>query len=758
MSYNITMQLNELITQFLEYLEIEKNRSQTTIRNYDFYLRRFATMTKITSPAQITPELVRHFRLQLNRLPNTKTNGQLKKKTQNYHMIALRAFLKYLAKRDIKTLAPEKIELAKQEDRQIDFLEGSELEELLEAPLRHQQSRSARQPKSGQTTAEAETTVRQSPSLIRLRDKAILELLFSTGLRVSELANLKRTDINLKRDDFSVRGKGGKIRVVFLSEQAKYWLKQYLEQRHDVSPFLFVAHDRAQKQRAQADAQPLTPRSIERLVQHYAKTVGIMKKITPHGLRHCLHPETRIFLVEQICAAKNVYISEGQRVKTMDFNIGKLIQQPIKRKSIHQTHQLLTIQADGHELVCTPHHRLFTITTTGISEIEAQQLEIGDYVAGIRSVPLRGRKILIPQMWRLIGYILGDGIINERFRGVKIYDKNKSFLEYYSKIFEKNCGKRPFLRKLKTNSYVLIFYSKLIIKFLRNFIPIGISKYKRVPPQLFGATNQEIQAFIAGFYDADGNSGTIRFFSASKELLKDIQMLLIRLGIDSHINKRTRQVQLPQKKMIENVIYSLNVLDRDGRKKFKQLIPTLKNVYIHNDTNKIEHDKIPVQLLIKKLLRLLKKHNLHGFQHYLGTKHNIKYLLRYQRLAPTRYTAKKIVRAIKIYNKRGALDSILKQLNSIVNNTDLIWYKVKKIEIILTKKQVVDFTIPKTHNLITDGFISHNSFATDLLRNGADIRSVQSMLGHASITTTQIYTHVTNQQLKDVYKKFHAKK
>lgn len=255
--------LNHLITEFLEHLEIEKNRSQQTIKNYDFYLRRFVTMTKVKQPGDITADVVRQFRLQLNRLANSKTNGQLKKKTQNYHMIALRAFLKYLAKRDIKTLAAEKIELAKQEDRQIDWLEGSELEEMLAAPLKI---------KAGK--------------LIQHRDKAILELLFSTGLRVSELAHLKISDVNLKREEFSVRGKGSKVRVVFLSEQAKYWLKQYLEIRHDTSPYMFVAHDRALQAREQETVQPLTSRSIERLVQKYAKSVGIMKKITPHTLRH----------------------------------------------------------------------------------------------------------------------------------------------------------------------------------------------------------------------------------------------------------------------------------------------------------------------------------------------------------------------------------------------------------------------------------------------------------------------------------------
>lgn len=263
-----TSPLDKLITEFLEYLEIERNRSPQTVKNYSFYLHRFAEMSGATKPIDITADNVRQYRLQLNRRTNEHTGESLKKKTQNYHMIALRAFLKYLAKRDIKTMAPEKIELAKQEDRIVEFLDGNELEQLLEAPV-------AQEAKS------------QHAKRIQHRDKAILELLFSTGLRVSELANLKKDSINLKRDEFSVRGKGGKVRVVFLSEQAKYWLKKYLELRNDMSPYMFIAHDRAQKSRDENDEErPLSPRSIERLVAKYARNAGIMKKITPHTLRH----------------------------------------------------------------------------------------------------------------------------------------------------------------------------------------------------------------------------------------------------------------------------------------------------------------------------------------------------------------------------------------------------------------------------------------------------------------------------------------
>lgn len=269
--------INELLTEFLEYLEIEKNRSQLTVRNYDFYLKRFLEFAKITTPAQIILEKVRQFRLYLNRL--TVDGKSLKKSTQNYHIIALRSFLKFLAKRDIKTLAPEKLELAKIGERTVDFLEGTDLERILEAPFKQ-----------------------QAPEIIKLRDRAILETLFSTGLRVSELCNLTLTSINLKKEEFTVRGKGDKPRIVFLSNQARYVIKNYLSQRKDDNDYLFVSHDRAAKGRTKSEipnskqiknqnnqnskAKGLTPRSVQRLVEKYSRAAGITKKVTPHTLRH----------------------------------------------------------------------------------------------------------------------------------------------------------------------------------------------------------------------------------------------------------------------------------------------------------------------------------------------------------------------------------------------------------------------------------------------------------------------------------------
>ena len=249
------MQLPELIRQFLEHLEVEKNRAVKTAENYDRYLRRFLRQTGAKKPGDITDELVRQFRLKLAR---TSDNGKsLKKQTQFYHLIALRSFLKYLAKRDIKSLAPEKVELGKMPSRQIEFMESDELSRLLAAP--------------------------KGDSVEKLRDRALLELLFSTGLRVSELVSLNRDSVDLKKSEFSVRGKGDKIRVVFVSDAAREALEWYLGKRTDVDEALFA---RLRKTSKDADDLRLTARSVERLVKRYAAAAGIMKKVTPHGLRH----------------------------------------------------------------------------------------------------------------------------------------------------------------------------------------------------------------------------------------------------------------------------------------------------------------------------------------------------------------------------------------------------------------------------------------------------------------------------------------
>lgn len=266
--------LKQLKTQFLEYIEIEKGRSLHTIENYDRYLVRFLNFIKTDNPANITDEIVREFRLWLNRQStgnNKATGATLSKKTQNYYLIALRAFLKYLTRQEVKSLAPERIELAKVSERTLDLITHHELSRLLNSP--------------------------KGNDLKNLRDKAVLELLFSTGLRVSELCSLT-SDIDLNSDELSIRGKGGKVRVVFLSPEAKNAVKAYLSLRKDMSDALFVQignelphvlpHVRlvGKKKSTNPTCSPLTRRSIERIVKQHAIKAGISKKVTPHVMRH----------------------------------------------------------------------------------------------------------------------------------------------------------------------------------------------------------------------------------------------------------------------------------------------------------------------------------------------------------------------------------------------------------------------------------------------------------------------------------------
>jgi len=242
--------------QFLEYIEIERGRAVKTIENYDHYLTRFFDWAKVKDVSDITEEKIREFRLWLNRQPGT--SGAMKRRTQNYYLIAIRAYLKFLRKRDVPCVSPERIELAKLPERSLDLITSAELNRLIGA---------------------SEGTSQRSS-----RDKAILELLFSTGLRVSELCSLN-SDIDLSRDELSVRGKGDKVRVVFLSPSAKAAIVSYLKARKDMEEALFVNIVADDKQ-AKSAAKRLTPRSVQNIIKKYAVKAGITKKVTPHVLRH----------------------------------------------------------------------------------------------------------------------------------------------------------------------------------------------------------------------------------------------------------------------------------------------------------------------------------------------------------------------------------------------------------------------------------------------------------------------------------------
>lgn len=261
----MSQNFRQLHTDFLEDLELGHGRSSKTVENYDHYLTLFIQQQKIRTVADIDQEAVRAFRRYLNEQRHVGLA------TQNYYFIALRQFLKYLARRDIEALSPAKISLAKLGERDIDVLYPEEIDGLLQAPTRALvAAQSARQC----TTAD---------ELGFLRDSAMLAVLFSTGTRISELLRLNRDDIRSEVNELPVRGKGNKVRVVFLSADARRAITEYIAQRHDTDPALFIRHNLA----ANADDNlRLTPRTVQRLIKKYASLAGLTKKITPHTLRH----------------------------------------------------------------------------------------------------------------------------------------------------------------------------------------------------------------------------------------------------------------------------------------------------------------------------------------------------------------------------------------------------------------------------------------------------------------------------------------
>jgi len=299
------MNLEQLLKDFLEYLEIERNVSKLTIRNYKHYLERFLGFLggtplsssvkssvssearsrpagKTLTPADITSESIRQYRLYLSRYVD-EHGISLKRVTQNYHLIALRSMLKYLIKRDINVISPDKIDLPKAESRSIKFLERDSVDRLLNMP--------------------------EISKIEGLRDKAILEVLFSTGLRVSELVGLNRDQINFDRREFGVIGKGRRARVVFLSDTAVEWLNRYLKERSDNSRALFIRY--SGKTPEDAEALRLTSRSVQRLVEKYVKKARLPIKITPHGLRHSfatdlLHGGADLRAIQEMLGHKNV--------------------------------------------------------------------------------------------------------------------------------------------------------------------------------------------------------------------------------------------------------------------------------------------------------------------------------------------------------------------------------------------------------------------------------------------------------------------
>jgi site-specific recombinase XerD len=253
------MSYDQAVADYLEYMELEQNRSSKTIANYSHYLTRLSDYAGDIKLSDIDDQMIRKWRLWLNRL-GTNTSDELSKITQNYHLIALRSFLRFCAKRGWDALPPDKIELARTTRPQVNFLTSEELERL------------ASQPDISKPSG--------------LRDRAIIELLFSSGLRISELVGLDRDHINLKRREFMVRGKGQKDRPIFISQEAAEWINKYLDRRQDNVRPLFIRYSGSKKVDLSGNFTRLTARSVQRMISRYAKLAGITKHVSPHTLRH----------------------------------------------------------------------------------------------------------------------------------------------------------------------------------------------------------------------------------------------------------------------------------------------------------------------------------------------------------------------------------------------------------------------------------------------------------------------------------------
>ena len=568
------------------------------------------------------------------------------------------------------------------------------------------------------------------------RNRLMLQFMYGSGCRVSEVVSLKVEDLNMKEKTATIRGgKGNKDRFIILSKEWVHGVKKYLDRKKVKSEFVFSK---------KTNGKNLTTDTVQRIVRKSAKKAGINKHVTPHCLRHCIEASSRVFTGQGIRSAQKLFGTvDANSVHSFNWVKDETIVSPLIGKEEQKQNGLLEIQAGGYWIKCTPEHRFFAGSVNGLAEIQAKDIQIGDFVLGAKKIQIEGTKVASNNWWRFVGYVTGDGTVSKSRHEVLINDKSFSNLEFYQHIAEAELGKKPFITALNSgDSYVLTHYSQALVRQLDTIGLAVHAPWKRVPSELFSATNEEICHFLAGYYDADGNEGVPRFFSASKEMLKDVQSLFLRLGINTHLLERNRKVKLPQGKWIQHRIFELLILRQPDQLLFKALIPTRKKIRLENPTR---GERIPACKILSKLYpKLLSKK---GLIYRIQTKRNIKYLKRYcKAIVPVRETLEKILLEAEKFED---LKEETLALRSLMGE-NFKWMKVTKITPIEGTHKVYDFTIAGTENFIADGFVVHNSYATHLLEAGTNIRYIQALLGHSSLNTTQIYTNVASEQLKKV--------
>jgi intein/homing endonuclease/site-specific recombinase XerD len=576
------------------------------------------------------------------------------------------------------------------------------------------------------------------------RNQLIIRLLFHGGMRVSELCGALLTDILWKENCLVIpwlkrkrpEGKPHFKRKIPLDSGTMQLLKVWVDQRKKgkikASDPRIIGLDR---------------RQVYWIVRRAGERVGIDQVgdaanphfMHPHTLRHCLRGSTWIASHEGMISA----IEASGKESLVSLNIpNRALVWGKARKSQHSTEQITRIHAGGYELDVTPEHRLFTLGDKGIIEIQAKTLRKGDWIAGVKSLDMiqASPQFDTPNTARIIGYIVGDGTVSEERHGIILNEKNPAIVEAYLPLLSTWNGREPKV-DLRRKSITVTIYSMEKVRMFKSW-GWELSPQRRVPSPIMKASKEEIIAYLAGFYDAEGYHYT--YCSSSRMLLIDTQMLLLRLGIDSHVHKRERVSTLPNGTQVNSIMYALYVTDQA---RFKELIPTFKN--LPNPTEK--HEVIPIQNSISRIIKEWKrKRGRRGISLSQSCKEGgIHDINRYTRLAPEIPTFHKIVTALESF---GEDVSYLEGLDKIK------WLKITKLESFLVSNETVyDFELPETHTLITNGIISHNSYAVHRVQStGGDfgkLRKVQLDLGHADINTTAGYLSVSSQELHEEYDK-----